>query len=359
MNERLTGYLAYFEQLALQPANHWTGFDPGDQFSEDCDLPSQIAFTAYALATIGLHPDSETGVRDRCRTALAALIERMVQRRVWAYWASGARQASRSADPIAAGNGAYSAPLAMMIGAFEALGGDRRFDDEFRFFWTSDEYFHHTHTTLVEALWQQMRANPQYAIRARPGRIELLPMAQAIWALELYDTAHHSDYAVAVRQGWFRFLKQRMVLRGPRLPGRGAFSAAYFLRTNMALPYSTLLSDAGALALFAPLEADFSRQIAGRLFPRIKHINTSPAQAFAPGSGSHPVRTSALATGFSYVLAVELDEQDLASALLNYAEANFELNCEQEQRHFASPAQAAYLTALFAIGEAGGFGLLC
>lgn len=355
MNERLAGYLAYFEHLALQPPNHWAGFDPGNQVAATCDLRAQIAFPCYALAAIGLHPDSDSAMRDRCRTAMAALIERMLQRRVWAYWASSAEQTSRSTDPVAAGNGTYSAPLAMMIGAFEAIGGDRRFDDEFRLFWTSSEYFHYTHTTLVEAIWQQMRANPQYAISAQPGRIELLPMAQALWALEFYDAVHHSDYAPAVRQGWFRFLKRSMVLRGPRLPGRGVFSAAYLARMHLALPYSTLLNDAGALALFAPLEADFSRQLADRLLPRIKQTNNSSAQAFAPGYGAHPAPTSAIATGFAYVLARALAVEELASALLNYAEANFELNCDQGRRYFGSPAPAAYLTALFAIGEAGGF----
>jgi hypothetical protein len=355
MNERLAGYVAYFEQLALQPTNHWNGFESGDPGAELCDLHSQIAFACYALAIIAMYPDSETEVRDRCRTAMGALIERMFQRRIWAYWASAAEQGGRSADPVAIGNGAYSGPLAMMIGAFEAIGGDRRFDDEFRFFWTSAESFHYTHTTLVEALWQQMRANPHYAISGRPGRIEILPMAQALWALELYDAAHHSDYAAAVRQGWWRFLKSAMVFNGPRLPGRGAFSAAYFPRMRLALPYGTLLNDAAALALLAPLELDSSRQLADRLLPRIKQMNDAPAQAFVPGYGRNPAPTSAIATGFAYVLAVELGDEALASALLTYAEAHFDLTCDQEQRYFAGPAPAAYLTALFAIGEAGGF----
>src|SRR5262245_47791295 len=135
LNDRLNAYLTYFEQLATQPPNRWEGYYITAREDMNFGLRFQIAFPCYALAALCLHPDAEPDDQERCRTAMAALISRMLQRRVWAYWGRWADRIGISADPVIEANIQYSGHLAMMIGAYEAVGGDLRYDEGFTLLW--------------------------------------------------------------------------------------------------------------------------------------------------------------------------------------------------------------------------------
>src|SRR5262245_38347463 len=153
LNDRLRAYLTYFEQLATQPPNRWEGYYLTPREDMNFGLRFQVAFPCYALAALCLHPTAAPEDQERCRGAMSALIGRMLQRRVWAYWGLAAERGGIIVDPVAQAHFQYSGHLAMMIGAYGAAGGDQRYDEGFTLLWRSDSRFDYTHATLVEALW--------------------------------------------------------------------------------------------------------------------------------------------------------------------------------------------------------------
>lgn len=369
LHERLTGYLNYFERLATQPPNRWEGFYISSRDEQNFGLRFQLAFACYALAALCLHPDADADEQDRCRTAMASLIERMLQRRVWAYWASRTEAQGIAPDPIIEANGQYSGLLAMMIGAFEAVGGDQRYDEPFTLLWTSDARFNYTHTSLVELLWRQMRAGSHGGVEAEPGRVSAHTMTHLLWANLLHDRVHGSEYAAANAR-WLEFMQAQLVLHGPRLPGRGALSMVYLTRYRMAAPISTNLTDAWTLALLAGLEPELAGTLMSRFRPRIRRTTTvqpdaegaTVGQAFVPSAGrwrNDERADNTLASGFSYLLAVELGDTALADELLAYADLQLQPALANGERCYGGGLAAPYTTALFAMGEAGGLRALC
>jgi hypothetical protein len=290
---------------------------------------------------------------------MAALIERMLQRRVWAYWAIESGRRGLAADPICEANLHYSGHLAMMIGVFEIAGGDQRYDEAFTLLWGGRNRYTYTHSTLVEALAHQMRSSSSHAIDCIPGQTTVAAMSHALWANLLHDGLHGSDY-VTVNDNWLALLDKRLALRGPSFPRRGAFSASFNTRSRRGSFFSTNLVDAWGLAFLTSLAPDLARRVAPRFLRRIRSATASPSaerQAYVPAGGrpqEKEVSDIAINTGFGYLLAVELGDADLASALSNYAEANLDPVESDDQRYYGGGLAAPYTTALFALGEAGG-----
>lgn len=358
LHDRLAAYLAYFERLATQPPNRWEGFDLTRRETRNFGLRFQIAFPCYALGALCCHPTAEPADQARCRAAMAALIERMIQRRVWAYWSAEAERRGLARDPIDAANLHYSGHLAMMIGVYEAAGGDQRYDEPFTLLWHSDVRYPYTHTTLVETLARRMRAHAWPGVEAAPGRVVVHAMSHLLWALTLHAALHASDWS-AQCDAWLAFLQQRLLLRGPHLPGRGAFSSSFLPRLRLAVPVSLNYVDAWGLALLAGVAPDLTREVAPRLLARVRR-RAGPegaAFAYAPSAAlwrSLEMADPATTTGFSYLLAVELGAEEQAAELLAYADAHCQPAVDGAERVYAGGLAAPIITALFALGEAGG-----
>jgi hypothetical protein len=350
---RLAAYLAYFERLAHQPPNRWEGFFLPDDEQPGFALRLQLAWPCYALAAICRHPEADEGEQERCRAAMAALIARMLQRRVWAAWGLAADRRGTSPDPAYRGNAAYSGHLAMMIGAFEAAGGDARFDDDWLLLWSSDARFPYSHHSLVQTICDQMAASPFGGIECAPGRAGVACTAPALWGARLHDDRHGGEYA-AVGGPWLDFVRRRLVLRGWR---RRIFSAAYRTRSRLAEPWGYNAHDACALALLGPLAPDLARPLAPRLLRRARRDAHGAHLPSANIWRRRNLADGALATGYCFLVAVQEGDEALAAALLAHADARLAPEQLDDGRHYGGRA-APLLTALFALGEAGGLGRL-
>lgn len=349
-DERLLAYLTSFERLALQPRDQWRGFFTPRSEAMNFGLRFQLAFPCYAVAAIG---HALPATRARCLPIMAALIERMIDPQAWRYWAG----ATGSADPVGQANIQYSGHLGHMIGLYELLGGDDRFDQPFHFH-ASGRSVSYTHATLAAALHDQMRANRYHGIDCEPGNTYVACTDHALWSNVLHDRLHGTDYA-AVNPLWLSFMQQRLCFRGPRVLGRGAFSAIYLTRLNLAAPLGLNFMDSWSLALLAPLAPDLTRALAERLWPRLRWLDRETAclpsaTIWTRMEGSD----TAVNTGFAYVLATELGDHGRAAALLRYAEQRLQPVEQGGARLLMGGLAAPYTTALFALGEAGGLGPL-
>ena len=347
---RLLAYLRSFEHLALQPRDQWRGFFMPRSDNMNFGLRFQLAFPCYAVASIS-HALPTT--RDRCLTVIAALIERMIDPVIWRYWL----RATGSVDPVRQANIQYSGHLGHMIGLFELLGGDDRFDQPFTFS-AEGRSVSYTHHTLAAALHDQMQRNRYHGIDCEPGNTYVACTDHALWSNVLHDRLHGTRYA-AVNDRWLQFMQRRLCFGGPRVLGRGAVSAIYFTRLDLAAPLGLNFMDSWSLALLAPLAPALTRSLAARLSPRLRwHAKTSALLPSATIWTRMEGSDTAVNTGFAYLLAVELADQRRADALLRYAEQQLQPIEGNGARLFMGGLAAPYTTALFALGEAGGLGQL-
>lgn len=358
--ERLSTYLGYFETLALQPANHWNGFYVTQYETRSFGLRFQLAFPCYAMGALYLHPEATPAEQERCRATMAALIDRMLQRRVWAYWSARSDQYQLPPDPVGTANAEYSGHLAMMLGIYRALTGDTRYDEPFDFRWSRDEVFSYTHTSLMYTLHQQMRANDHHGVESEPGEVRVTDMSHVLWANELYASVHDQDYS-ELNQAWLTFVEQRLILRRKRLFGNGVFNPSYTNRLRLTMPMGMSVIDAWVLAILHPLASELVAELAPRFLRTIRSIAARPdtpaPQGCVPAAAmwqSKEIADQTLANGFGYLLAVGLGHTDVAQSLLNYADAYFEPHEEEGRRCYSGGLAQPYTTALFALGEAGG-----
>lgn len=359
LQQRLHAYLTYFEHLATQPPNQWQGFYLTQREAAGFGLRHQLAFPCYALAALCLHPQAGPAEQERCRTAMAALIDRMLQRRVWAYWAVRAEQSDRLlTDPALEGNCQYSGHLAMMLGVYRAAGGDARYDEPFTLFWSHEQRFGYTHTKLVETLWRQMNSSAHHGIEDEPGEVSVAAMNQVLWATALHDALCGSTYATANAQ-WLAFLREQLVA-APGLFGRSIFVPCYTARKRWFGPAGQSFIDAWTLALLNQLAPEMTQELAPRLLATIRHIaatGDAPPRAYVPAASKWQKQELAdptIATGFGCLLAVELEDEALAAALRNYADQHFAPLEQDGQRCYTGGLSAPYTTALFALSEADG-----
>lgn len=346
-NKLLRAYLAAFERLALQPRDEWRGFFVPRNEGMNFGLRFQLAFPCYAVAAIMRAVPEE---RDRCFPIMAGFIDRMLDQRTWEYWA----RATGSHDPVGRANIQYSGHLGHLIGLYESLGGDDRWDRPFRFEWQgrATEY---THQQLVAALYRQMRHNRYHGVECEPGNTYVACTDHALWATLLHDRLHGTAYATVNRE-WLAFLERRLAFRGPRIMGRGAVSAIYFTRLGLAAPLGLNFMDAWSLSFMAPLAPELTRRLAERLWPRLRAAGDTlmlpSAGIWTRMEGSD----TAVNTGFAYVLAVELGDRERAAALRAYAERHLQPVQHDGARLYVGGLAAPYTTALLAIGDAGGLG---
>lgn len=288
----LSAELDWITQILGQAPNRWDGFAP-DLDHDHEGLRAQILFTGWAAAALAAHASASPEQRDQALASLAAASERLIQRRVWATWATLTEQAGITPDPIHYGGAAFSGALTTLLGLSERLGVPRYHTDPLTLRWTAEYRFSYTHPQLNATLTAQMRTDPSGAIPYAPDKTSASAMALILWGLQLANVASPD-----LQERWLQTVRNRMILRGPRLPNRGAFAASYNPRTRRASFTSQPLEDALALALMAPLAPDLVKERASRHWPVAEQSNAGASllaiSALLAGGIAEPERAERL-----------------------------------------------------------------
>ena len=386
LNAAELGFVKYLSGLALQPAGNWDGFYRTFADGRNFGLRFQIACSGYALAALARRTPA---YRAPYAAALEALIEKMKHPDTWAYWFRGAAHqleagtdrkgtgplktaldftASRlhlggsiPADPCQQGNIQYSAHLASLLGFYEMLTADPRFDRE-GLALTADSdgkiyQFHYTHTSLAEHINEQMQDNHFGGACCEPGRAYAACNNHACISNLLHDHLHGTHLAEANRR-WSDWIKNHMLTGGIKggwpLPApNGLLSVAYMPDLRLPIPVSFNLTDAWGLAFMAAWDPETARQI----YPRFrKRLKNGPGVTLYLGSlgpnESAEISTVGLNTAFAAVYAREMGDQDTYERIKGWADQHLDpVADETGARHYrAKPAP--YVTALLALAGA-------
>lgn len=400
LNAADLGFLKYLSGLALQPAGNWDGFYRTPADGMNFGLRFQIAFSGYALFALARRTPA---YRAPYATALQALIEKMQHPDAWAYWFRGAAHAleaestaktkasgpfktafefttsrlglgsSVSPDPCQQGNIQYSAHLASLLGFYEMLTGDPRYDrDGFTLTAISGggrTYdFHYTHTGLAEHITGQMQESHFGGACCEPGRAYAACNNHACISNLLHDRLHGSHLAVVNRR-WSDWIMHHMLTGGVKgglpLPApNGLLSVAYMSDLHLPIPVSFNLTDAWGLAFMAAWDA----KTAHEMYPRFhKRLKSGPGDTLYLGSmrpnESVEISTIGLNTAFAALYAREMGDEPTYQRIKNWADQNLDPveDADGGRRYRAKPAP--YVTALLALAgtlppEGGGLGSL-
>src|SRR3954452_3774133 len=235
------GYLNYLHGVLAQPLGSWDGFYTPQSPSMNFALRYQLAFGAYAVAALA---QQTPAYRKPYVDALGGAIEKMLDVAAWGYWraptptqpggstgltSSGhvavmlsphqRAPAGAPSDPIVQDNLQYSGHLSTLLGLYEKLSGDARYDEPFTLHDPeSGASFTHTHSEVASRIYSQMRNNSFGGVCCESGMAYVPCNNHALASNALHDALHGTRYTDANGR-WLRSVRDKMVLKGPALRG--------------------------------------------------------------------------------------------------------------------------------------------
>lgn len=307
-------------------------------------LRYQLAFAGYALAAAArARPEARAMLVD----ALGRVVDRLIERPVWEYWASR----GRGLDPVAQENIMYSGHLAHLIGLYEAAGGDGRYDAGFELIWDDRTRFPYTHASLVERIHAQMAANPHHNVPCEPGLIYFSCNTHAAWANLLHDRAHGTSLA-RINDDWLDWSRRHLIVPPGSIWPRGVVRAAHSERHRLTVPLSLALIDAWSLLFLAGLDPGTARAGYPRLRRQLKPGRDGGLRLrAAPLSDRLEVSNECLNTALAYGAARALGDDDAAGRLRRHLDAAGGPVERDGRRWYAGARPAVLVTALVTLGD--------
>jgi hypothetical protein len=207
MGREEAGQLRHFLAIADGPIPDFSSIRADDQLG-DTAFRYSLAFMTYFLALEQYYklPACPELIQPR----MDRLIQKMVERPVWEYWARVSqgvpsleprlnRPYPEQHDPVADQNIMFSGHLGHMIGLYEMLYRDFKWDrpGSIVFVWNDTEQYSYDHHSLVKVLHDQMANNPWHGIACEPNAVFPSCNQHPVLAFILHDHLHHTSYAQA------------------------------------------------------------------------------------------------------------------------------------------------------------------
>ncbi|MDQ3705832.1 MAG: hypothetical protein M3437_11510 [Chloroflexota bacterium] len=362
------GYLNYLREVMSQPLGSWEGFYRAQSPSMNFALRYQLAFSSYALAMMSQRTPA---YRTPYAEALRGAVEKMLHVAAWGYWrapvGTSAGMASQGhvavlaaphqrgplgppSDPIVRDNVQYSGHLSTMLGLYEKVSGDRRFDEPFALEDPeSGARYTYTHTEVAGRIYTQMRENGFGGVCCEKGMAYVPCNNYSLASNTLHDLLHGTAYRRANGR-WLKTVRDKMVLKGPAV--RGVFGTSYMKDLHLATPVAFNFTDVWGLAFLLPFDRPLARKLYGRFKKKAIHRDGNGAHVESSGvSERMEISDVPINTGFGLILAKGMGDLKLADALLRHATYAFDAGWDGSRYLFKGAPRTLHATALYALAE--------
>jgi len=362
----------------MQPGDSWQGFYRPQSPSMNFALRYQLAFASYALAALA---QNTPAYRAPYVDAMRAAIERMLHVEAWGYWRVPAPQAEESpaerrgglassghiavlvnphqraplgppSDPIARDNLQYSGHLSAMLGLYEKLSGDDRYDSPFTLHDPeSGVSYAYTYSQVAERIHRQQRENNFGGVCCEQGMAYVSCNNHALASNTLHDALHGTHYSDDNAR-WLQTVRAKLVLKGPAV--RGVFGTAYMKDFKIATPVAFNFTDAWGLAFMLP----FDRPLVRKLYAKFKKrgvAHAGPDGAYVSSStvsDRMEISDVPINTGFGLILARGVGDLALAGALSSYAAREFGAGWQDDRFYYQGAPRTLHATSLYALASA-------
>jgi hypothetical protein len=202
--------LRWCYDLAHQPDDGLKGLDWGEQFHGGTQLRYQLNAYCWALSLYAANnlPNAPRQVTE----ALAKLVEKHTDLRVWRYWRTLNLLGNLDAnpDPIVRDNIMFSAFLGDVLNMFEAATGDHRFDEpgSLTFVWSDGREFAYDHHSIIEAVHANYERSELGFYPCEPGWSFTVCNVMGAQSMYGHDRLHGTDLWDRNRDSWRRTLEQ-------------------------------------------------------------------------------------------------------------------------------------------------------
>ncbi|QUT05741.1 hypothetical protein KFK14_22830 [Sphingobium phenoxybenzoativorans] len=206
------GQVRNIVELARQPDHDWSDMKVGNRSAFD-NSQFQIAWMYYALAVA--QSQQTPAYRELYQATSDELIRKMTLPEVWALWGKIIEapqfkkyldQTKDWRDPVRAKNIMYSGHLLQMIGLYELLYQDGKYDkpDAITFAITGENPFVHTynHESLAKIIHAQFFENAFAGIECEPNLVFAECNQHPVLGLMNYDQLHGTKLADVKTAFW-------------------------------------------------------------------------------------------------------------------------------------------------------------
>ncbi len=368
------GYLNYLHSALSQPLGRWSDFYLPQSPEMNFALRYQLAFATYAVAALS---QQTPAYRAPYAEALRGAIEKMLDGAAWNYWRAGSpsgdngniANAASSAhvavlisphqhlppgppsDPVRQDNVQYSGHLSAMLGLYEKVTGDRRYDEPFILQdAASGAAYSYTHHEVAERIYVQMRENRFGGVCCEQGLAYVPCNNYSLASNTLHDLLHGTRYSLA-NAGWLRTVRDKMVLKGP--PVRGTFGVSYIKELGVAAPVAFNFTDAWGLAFMLPFDRPLVRKLYGRFRRKVTQAGAEGAYvSSSPLSEKMEISDVPVNTGFGLILARGVGDKGLADEMARYSAGAFDAGWQGTRYLYRGALRTLHTTALYAIASA-------
>jgi hypothetical protein len=202
--------LRWCYSFAHQPDDEVVGLDYGEQFHSGTQLRYQLNTLCWALGVYAANfvPNAVPQVE----AALAKIIEKHTDLRVWSYWRTLNLLGNFDADPdpIARDNIMFSAFLGDVLNIYEAATGSDRFDrpGSLTFVWKDGRTFEYDHHTIAEAVARNYERSRLGFFPCEPGWSFTVCNVMGAQSLFGHDNLHGTDDWERIGPRWVQTLDE-------------------------------------------------------------------------------------------------------------------------------------------------------
>jgi hypothetical protein len=181
-----------------------------------------IAFMTYFFATEQYF--KLPAYTELIKPRMDRLIQKMLRKEVWQYWAVRSKGVDflepkldtpypEKHDPVGDENIMYSGHLGHMIGLYEMLYRDMKWEmpDSIVFKWSDDEEYKYNNYSLQKVMYDQMVNNSYHSIECEPNAVFAECNQHPILSFMLYDQVHGTSMAEARKLFLDFFLKNMFI----------------------------------------------------------------------------------------------------------------------------------------------------
>ena len=231
MTDKEVGQLRYAIKIARQDLDDFSLIPLSDMYGingsgrQQAGMSSArytIAFQTYFLA---LEQFAKIpAYTDLLQPAFDRLIQKMLRRIVWSYWAEVSRGEPAAEpnwdrpypeehDPVANRNIMYSGHLAQMISLYEKLYGDFKWaaPHAIAFPWTDKEIYYYDTHLLHKVIYDQFIRLKDHAIECAPNTAFPVCNQHPLLALLLYDQNYHTNFFPLARKKHMEFYRDNAI----------------------------------------------------------------------------------------------------------------------------------------------------
>ncbi|MDD5728852.1 MAG: hypothetical protein PHV59_09830 [Victivallales bacterium] len=210
------GQLRWVLKIAGQPLSDFTNYESVDEIG-DSARRFEIAFSAYFLGAEQYH--KFPAWNGPIKNGYDRLIRKMLEKPVWLYWSKDSAgrplyepdfdaPEAPSADPIAYRNIMYSGHIGMMVGQYEMLYNDFKWDKPGSIVLKWDDYtqFVYDNKRVQDVMFMQMITNPVPGIECEPNAVFPACNQHPVLSWKHYDYLHGTRYfeaAAPLFRKWF------------------------------------------------------------------------------------------------------------------------------------------------------------